>query len=162
LGLHEQVVQDFYWYLLHSTATHAFPEGIFWERRFAWHDTIPHATGASNFALMLRHMLIDEDEGLHLLRAVPDWWLEEGREIKAGKLPTHFGLMNLRVLGRREGVEVDLEPPRRNPPREIVLYLPASRPLVKSIEGVQVVVREDQTRQWDFGRVVSEFQHRHQ
>ena len=24
----EQVVEDFYWYLLHSTAAHAFPEGI--------------------------------------------------------------------------------------------------------------------------------------
>ena len=26
-GNHEQVVEDFYWYLLHSTAAHAFPEG---------------------------------------------------------------------------------------------------------------------------------------
>jgi hypothetical protein len=25
----EQVVEDFYWYLLHSTAAHAFPEGIY-------------------------------------------------------------------------------------------------------------------------------------
>ncbi len=28
-GDHAQVVEDFYWYLLHSTAAHAFPEGIF-------------------------------------------------------------------------------------------------------------------------------------
>ena len=40
-GEHEQVVEDFYWYLLHSTAAHAFPEGIFFKRRFAWSDTIP-------------------------------------------------------------------------------------------------------------------------
>ena len=49
----EQVVEDFYWYLLHSTAAHAFPEGIYFKRRFAWSDTIPHVTGACNYALML-------------------------------------------------------------------------------------------------------------
>ena len=44
-GEDEQVVEDFYWYLLHSTAAHAFPEGIFYKRQFAWGDTIPHVTG---------------------------------------------------------------------------------------------------------------------
>ena len=50
-GQHEQVVEDFYWYLLHSTAAHAFPEGIYYKRRVAWSDTIPHVTGR----LQLRH-----------------------------------------------------------------------------------------------------------
>ncbi len=45
-GQHEQVVEDFYWYLLHSTAAHAFPEGIYYKKRTAWCDTIPHVTGA--------------------------------------------------------------------------------------------------------------------
>ena len=82
-GEHEQVVEDFYWYLLHSTAAHAFPEGIFPARRFAWSDTIPHVTGASNYALLLRHMLVDErGDELHLLAAVPDGWLAEGQTIK--------------------------------------------------------------------------------
>ncbi|MFH1923341.1 MAG: hypothetical protein ABIP48_26050, partial [Planctomycetota bacterium] len=35
-GDDEQVVEDFYWYLLHSSASHAFPEGIFFKERFAW------------------------------------------------------------------------------------------------------------------------------
>jgi len=154
LGEHEQVVQDFYWYLLHSTAAHAFPEGIYWHRRFAWSNTIPHVTGASNYALMLRHMLIDEDEGLHLLRAVPDWWLEDGREIRVRKAPTHFGPMSLVVRGTKQGVEVELEPPKRDPPPRIVLYLPKSRPLVGSIAGVDVVTRTDQQQRWDFPTVI--------
>ena len=33
-GEHEKTVEEFYWYLLHSTAAHGFPEGIFYERRF--------------------------------------------------------------------------------------------------------------------------------
>jgi len=67
-GEHEQVVEDFYWYLLHSTAAHAFPEGIYYKKRMAWSHTIPHVTGACNYAIMLRHMLVHEaGEELHLL-----------------------------------------------------------------------------------------------
>ena len=79
-GEHEKFVEEFYWYLLHSTATHAFPEGIFFGRRFAWSDTIPHATGAANFAFLLRHALVHEQgDELHLLLGAPDWWLENGQ-----------------------------------------------------------------------------------
>ena len=44
-GKDEQVVEDFYWYLLHSTAANAFPEGILFKTRTAWIDTIPHVPG---------------------------------------------------------------------------------------------------------------------
>jgi hypothetical protein len=51
-GLDEQVAEDFYWYLLYSTAAQAFPEGVYYQERTAWGETIPHATGASNYALL--------------------------------------------------------------------------------------------------------------
>ncbi|MBN2128530.1 MAG: family 20 glycosylhydrolase [Sedimentisphaerales bacterium] len=154
-GEHEQVVEDFYWYLLHSTAAHAFPEGIYYKRRMAWGHTIPHVTGACNYAIMLRHMLVHEaGEELHLLAAVPDWWLEEGREICLERLPTHFGEMALTVRGTAEGVEVDLDPPKRNPPERIVLTLPKSRPLASSLPNVRVVQRPDQKKRWDFPTMV--------
>jgi hypothetical protein len=158
-GDHEQVVEDFYWYLVHSSASHAFPEGIFQARRFAWSNTIPHVTGASNYALMLRHMLIDErGDELHLLAAVPDWWLVDGQTVDVRRGPTHFGEMNLRVRGTADGVQVELDPPTREKPRRIVLYLPQSRPLVGTLEGVQVVARSDQAKRWDFPTVVKLYQ----
>ena len=90
-GEDEQVVEDFYWYLLHSTAAHAFPEGIHQKRRFAWGDTIPHGTGAANYAILLRHMLVHErGDELHLLAAVPDWWLGPGETIRVENAPTHL------------------------------------------------------------------------
>jgi len=154
-GEHEQVVEDFYWYLLHSTAAHAFPEGIFYKRRFAWSDTIPHVTGAANYAVMLRHMLVHErGEELHLLRAVPDGWLAQGREIRVQEAPTHFGPMTLRVCGTATGVSVEFSPPKRSPPKRIVLHLSASRPLAGSIQGVEVALRAPQKKQWDFAGVV--------
>lgn len=154
-GRHEQVVKDFYWYLLHSTAAHAFPEGIYYQRRFAWGDTIPHVTGACNYAVMLRHMLVHEtDEELWLLPAVPDGWLAAGQEIRVDRLPTHFGEVSLRVRGTEEGVQIEFSPPRRNPPQRIALYLPASRPVVGELPDVQLRTRSAQSQQWDFDKVV--------
>ena len=154
-GDHEQVVEDFYWYLLHSTATHAFPEGIYYKKRMAWSHTIPHVTGACNYAIMLRHMLVHEaGDELHLLSAVPDWWLGEGKEIRIERLPTHFGEMAMTVRGTNTGVEIELDRPKRNPPKRIVLALPKSRPLVGSLDGVEVAQRSDQKKRWDFATVV--------
>lgn len=158
-GEDEQVVEDFYWYLLHSTAAHAFPEGIFYKRRFAWSDTIPHVTGASNYALMLRHMLVHErGDQLDLLAAVPDAWLADGQEIRVERAPTHFGPVSLVVRGQPAGVEVQFTAPQRNAPKRIVLHLPKSRPLVGQLPGVEVVSRPDQKTRWDFDRVVKLYQ----
>ena len=155
-GRDEQVVEDFYWYLLHSTAAHAFGEGIYYKKRMAWSHTIPHVTGACNYAIMLRHMLVHEaGDELHLLSAVPDWWLGDGEEIRVQRLPTHFGRMNLTVRGKARGVEVKLQPPKRNPPKRIVLRLPKSRPLAGSLKGVEVVQRADQKKRWDLPTVLA-------
>ncbi len=158
-GEDEQVVQDFYWYLLHSTAAHAFPEGIHEKRRFAWGDTIPHGTGASNYAILLRHMLVHErGDELHLLAAVPDWWLGAGQTVRVENAPTHFGPISLVVRGRESGVEVELTKPARNPPKRIVLHLPATRPLIGTLPGVEVVVRPNQKKRWDFPTIIKEYQ----
>jgi hypothetical protein len=155
LGRDEQVVEDFYWYLLHSTATNAFPEGVFFKHRTAWLNTIPHATGAANYAILLRHMLLHEqNDELHLLSAVPDGWLADGQEMRVERAPTHFGPMSLRVRGMKNGVGITLDPPKREPPKKIVLHLPQSRPLAAALSGVQVVLRPEQKQRWDFPMVV--------
>jgi len=154
-GDHETFIEDFYWYLLHTTATHAFPEGIYFKPRVAWSNTIPHVTGASNYAFQLRHMLVHErGDTLELLLAVPDWWLGDGQTIRVERAPTHFGTMNLTVRGEAKGVRVTLEKPTRQPPKRIVLTLPKSRPLLNQLDGVEVATRSEQTKRWDFPTVV--------
>jgi hypothetical protein len=158
-GLDEQVVEDFYWYLLHSTAANAFAEGIFYLDRTAWYETIPHVTGAANYALLLRHMLVHEaGDELHLLAAVPDWWLGEGREIRVERAPTHFGELSFVVRGTTSGVDIEWAPPTRQKPRRIILHLPQSRRLAHRISGVKVVYRADQSQRWDFETVVREYE----
>ena len=154
-GEHEKFVEDFYWYLLHTSASHAFPEGIYYKRRIAWSETIPHVTGASNYAFLLRHMLVHErGDELHLLLGVPDGWLAEGQTIAVERAPTHFGAMSLTVRGEAKGVRVALDPPKRNPPKRIVLTLPKSRPLLGTLDGVAVVARTGQAKRWDWPTVV--------
>ena len=101
---------------------------------------------------MLVHEAGDE---LHLLSAVPDWWLDEGKEIRVARLPTHFGPMGLTIRGTGEGVKVAFDRPRRQAPKRVVLHLPKSRPLVGSLDGVDVVVRPRQKKRWDFPTVVA-------
>lgn len=141
-----------------TSSAHAFAELIKYDKRYANNETIPHTSGGVNYALMLRHMLVDErGDELHLLAGVPDWWLAGGREIRAERLATDFGEVSLVVRGTGAGVEVELVKPARTAPKRIVLHLPRSRPLAKPIEGVDVVVREDQKEKWDYAKVVSLF-----
>ena len=154
-GEDEQVVEDFYWFLLHSTAAHAFGEVVLWKERASFSDTIPHVTSAAMCSIMLRHMLIHErGDELVLLSAVPDWWLADGREIRIESAPTHFGPMSMIVRGTADGVRVELNLPQREKPRKIVMRLPASRPLIRSLKGVEVVTRPNQKQRWDFPSVV--------
>jgi len=158
-GDHEQFAEDFYWYLLHSSASHAFAEGIYFKRRYAWGETIPHTLGAANLAFMLRHALVhDRGDELHLLLGAPDWWLGDGQEIRVENAPTHFGPLGLRMRGSRLGVQVELEPPKRQPPVRVVLHLPQSRPALSVPPGVVVAVRSNQTRRWDFATAVALYQ----
>ena len=103
---------------------------------------------------MLVHEWGDE---LHLLSAVPDWWLGDGKEIRVERAPTHFGVLSLTVRGKAEGVAIDFEPPKRTAPARIVLHLPKSRPLVGRLPDVEVVARSDQKQRWDFPTIVETY-----
>jgi hypothetical protein len=95
---------------------------------------------------------------LHLLAAVPDWWLENGREIAVEKAPTRFGEMDLRVTGTPAGVRVEVRLPQRSKPAKIVLHLPRSRPAIGGLPGFEIAYRPDQSRRWDFPTVVREYE----
>lgn len=158
-GEDETVVEDFFWYLLHSTATHAFPEGIYAETREAWGDTIPHVTGACNYAILLRHMLVHEERGeLHLLKAAPDGWLREGQRIRIRRAPTYFGSLDLDVVGEVDGVRVTLRGPDRERPARVVLHLPESIAIAEVPKGVEILRRADQRVDWDFGEAVRRYE----
>ena len=94
---------------------------------------------------------------MHLLKAVPDWWLSAGQEIRIENLPTYFGTIGLTIRGTATGVRVKLNKPLRRPPSKIVLHLPANRPLETALDGVTTVTRKPQSVRWDFPTVIEHY-----
>jgi hypothetical protein len=100
----------------------------------------------------------EEGTELHLLKAVPDWWLADGQTIRISKLPTWFGNLSMTITGRTGGIDVKLDGPAREKPARIVLHLPENRPLLNPVPGVSVETRKPQAVRWDFNKVVALYQ----
>ena len=93
----------------------------------------PSSTSNALFLQSLRYMLVLEDDSqhdgvydeLHLLRATPRAWLEDGKTIRLRNVPTYFGPVSLEVHSRiSEGrIEANIRCPDRNPPDRITLTL---------------------------------------
>ncbi len=124
-GEQAKAVDGFYSFLLHSTSTHGFPEGVFYKRREAWGDTIPHLWAAALYVTTVRNMIVRETgRELHLLSAVPAGWLEPGRRILITGAPTLFGRVSVEASAEKDQVSVKVIPPDRERPDRVVVHLP--------------------------------------
>ncbi|MBN1181169.1 MAG: hypothetical protein JXB49_02705 [Bacteroidales bacterium] len=55
-------------------------------------------------------MLVQEEgDVLHLIKSVPDWWLDPDQVIRFYKLPTNFGNIDLLIKGTANWVYVLLK-----------------------------------------------------
>jgi hypothetical protein len=63
--------------------------------------------------------------------------------------------MKLTAHGTAKGVDVKLDPPKRNLAKRIVLRLPESRRVLNRVRGVEVVNRANQQRRWDYPTVIA-------
>jgi hypothetical protein len=124
-GEQEKAVDGFYSFLLHSSSIQGFPEGVYYRKREAWGDTIPHLWAAALYMTTLRDMIVREEDGdLHLLSAVPSGWLEPGKKIVLGNAPTRFGRISLTAEAAREMIVVRFTRPDRVDPERLLLHLP--------------------------------------
>jgi hypothetical protein len=132
-GEREKAVDHFYHYLAHTTSTHGFPEGVYYETRAAWGDTVPHLWAAAQYIILLRNMLLrEEGEVLHLLPAVPVAWLRPGKKIVALSAPTNFGKVSLAVSATEEECEVRFSWPDRTP-KEVLLHIPPGATVKRAV-----------------------------
>lgn len=123
-GDYRKVAEQFFAMLEHTTSTHGFPEGIFYEYRLSWNDTLPHIYGHATYMILLRRMLIlEEGRDLHLGLGIPSDWLMEG--VRVHRALTEFGHMNIETSGEGGTLRVIIDLPRRNPPDRTFFYLPA-------------------------------------
>jgi hypothetical protein len=148
-GEQEKAIDHFYHYLAHTTSTHGFPEGVYFETRTAWGDTVPHLWAAAQYIILLRNMLLREDgDTLDLLPAVPTAWLRPGKSIAVLRAPTAFGEVTLAVRGYEGGCELILSRPNRTVPRQIVVHIPSQAVVKHVLQG------QDKEIPWQKDRIV--------
>jgi hypothetical protein len=110
----------------------AWPEILWRDRaRGAFLGDTPHGWAAATFASALRTMLVHEresDGALVVAAGVPAEWLDGGGRIRAARLPTWWGPLDLELWREPDGaVRVRLAGPA--PPGGVVLAPPLAAPL---------------------------------
>ena len=101
--------------------------------------TIPHLRTGSQQLRLLRSMLVrEEGDQLILAQAAPQPWLEHGRQIRVQDAPSYFGPLGYQIdsLANQGRINVQIDPPQRQPPAAIVLCL--RHPQAKPIRAVRV------------------------
>ncbi len=104
-------------------------------REGIWH--LPWAD--AEFTKFLRWMLVKEEgDVLRLAWATPRVWLEHGRSLSVTRAPSLYGPLDFRITSQvGEGIiEANICPPRRNPPKRLILRL--RHPAALSISRVTV------------------------
>jgi hypothetical protein len=82
------------------------------------------APDESAFMAWFRSLLLCENgPDLEVLPAVPLAWLEDGKQIRVRNAATWFGPISLEIASRGNRLEISLELPTRNPPREARLHI---------------------------------------
>ena len=101
--------------------------------------TLPHLRSGTQQLRLLRNMLVREQgDRLILAQAVPQHWLTDGKQTAVLDAPTHFGKVSYTIESHVDQgrIAVTLDPPKRTPPKAIVLHL--RHPDGAKIRGVSV------------------------
>ncbi|MBN2577447.1 MAG: hypothetical protein JXB10_00455 [Pirellulales bacterium] len=102
----------------------------------------------------LRLMFVREaGQDLYLGQAIPRYWLRDGNEIGIRNAATYFGPMSLAYQSsthRGKTITVQLDPPRRNPPKTIYLRLrhPEEKPIKNVVINGKPYDRFDVKKEW--------------
>jgi hypothetical protein len=136
----KKVILGFYTSLAYgmSRGTYAGVEVTFL-RTGANEPTLPHLYSGTQQLLLLRNMLVrEEGDTLVLAQAVPRPWLEGGKEIRVDDAQTFFGKLAFSIKSHdgAAGITVAIDPPVKQPPKAIVVYL--RHPAEKAIRSVTV------------------------
>jgi hypothetical protein len=102
--------------------------------------TLPHLRSGTQQLRLLRMMLVREQgERLILAQAAPQHWLKHGQRVEVNNAPTMFGPMSYTIQSSVDQgrVTVQVIPPRRNPCKEIQVFVrhPEGRPIQQVLVG---------------------------
>ncbi len=126
-GEQTKALHDFYGLVAHTGSTHGGFEWAIkpWGDRDYGKNIAPHGCFAGKWLLLYRNMLVrEEGDELHIGSALSPLWLQPGKSVIVENAPTSFGPISFNIRVREDGATVNIIPPKRNPPKNIVLHLP--------------------------------------
>jgi hypothetical protein len=86
---------------------------------------MPHNWASAEFIRAVMHLLVlERGNELHLLEGLPPTWLKSGAEVSIRNALTRFGLFSMTFRVSKNGAEatLNLELPRREPPKRVVVH----------------------------------------
>jgi hypothetical protein len=87
---------------------------------------MPHNWASAEFIRLARNCLVlERDDELHLLEGFLKCWLNPGKSLLLNNVLTEFGSLSFEMEIAKDGktCKVCVNPPKRNPPKRIVLHL---------------------------------------
>ncbi len=97
---------------------------------------VPHGWVAGYYVLLLRNMLVrEENDSLLLLSCVPGRWLDHGKKIELKNAPTYFGTISFKVESFINDGFIKLTLDNKTPPETGYIFY---SPLNKKIKQVKI------------------------
>ena len=87
---------------------------------------MPHNWASAEFIRLVRNLLVlERGDELHVFEGMPPKWAAPGAVTELRGVLTEFGPVSLKLEVSPDGKSATLhfDPPRRNPPKRIVLHL---------------------------------------
>ncbi len=87
---------------------------------------MPHNWASAEFIRLVRHLLVlERGSELHLFEGLPRAWVRPGAVTRTQDVLTEFGPISfeLRVSADGSQATLELDPPRRNPPTNLIVHL---------------------------------------
>ena len=127
-GEQQQPVKDLYALLVHTSSTQEGFEFAIrpWGNRDFADNLTPHGWFAAEFRIVLRDMMVREDEGqLHLLSVLSPEWMGAGKTIRVERAPTEFGMVSFTLTQPDDrSAKIDLQMRWTKEPKAVLLHLP--------------------------------------
>ena len=144
----ENVIEELYSVLLHTSATHAgFEYGILpWSTRDFGFNLSPHGWFAAKYRGVLRNMLVREQEReLHLISCISPEWAKTGKKITVHRAPTYFGQVNFDMEFKSDGVVLTFDNKFFKNPDSMIVHFPWFMRMEKVyVDGKSVPHNEDE------------------
>lgn len=127
-GEQQQPLKELYALLVHTSSTQeGFEYAIRpWGNRDFADNLTPHGWFAAEFRLVLRDMMVREDEGqVHLLSVMSPAWMGADKVIRVERAPTEFGIVSYTLTQPDDGsAKIDLQMHWTKQPKAVLLHLP--------------------------------------